>query len=74
MLLDLPDRKLILKLANRLRDLIAHDRSLGVLQQWNEVVELGEEYVDSVWYTLTTEQRDYIRQVQSEIQKKASNS
>lgn len=63
--LKLPDRTLVMKYANTIRDHISHDRELGVLCAWEDAKEnYGEEMCDAIWSTLTTPQREFITRIQ----------
>lgn len=59
------DRTLVMKVANKIREHVAEDRPLGVMEEWDSARDLGHEFQAAVWSSLTTPQRDYIRQVQN---------
>ena len=63
----LPDRTVVLKRTNQLRELIADKMELqAAIYWWDMVYQDGEEMADAVWSSLTTEQREYLFQWQSD--------
>jgi hypothetical protein len=64
---SLPNRTLILKMANEIREAVAKDRPVTAYWLWKDIfTNHGQDYSDAVWSTLTTPQRDYLRSVQNE--------
>lgn len=65
------NRTLLMKMVNNIQDHISQGRDLGVLQEYDEAWDIGEEFVASLWSSLTTPQREYITRLQDAREKKA---
>lgn len=57
------DRTLVMKCRANIQEHIAHDRELGVKQEWDAAKDAGEEFAMGVWSGLTTPERDYVRKL-----------
>jgi hypothetical protein len=63
--MDLPNRTLVLRIANKISDAAARDLPWSALEAWYGAKEAGEETTSLVWSCLTTPTRDYLRQTQN---------
>lgn len=63
-------RTLVMKVRSKIQEHIANDRGLGVLEEWEASQGLGEEFCKGVWSGLTTPERDYVRKVNNEAEKR----
>lgn len=63
------ERTVLMKVVNAIQDHIANGRELGALQEYDLAWERGEEFVASVWNSLTTDQRNEITRIQNTNQK-----
>jgi len=61
----LPDRTKVLQIANKIRNAAARELPWSAYEAWSAAQEDGTEMADAVWFTLTTPQRDFIREVQN---------
>ena len=56
----------VMKYSNAISDASVNDRDLGVLENWDQAVEISEEFASAVWHNLTTPVRDHIRRLNNE--------
>lgn len=68
------DRTVVMKVQRAIAGHIAEQRELGVKEEWEGAKEQGEEFASLVWAGLTTEQRDYIRNLYPKRQKEAAGA
>lgn len=63
------ERTVLMKVVHNIQDHLSNGRELGALQEYDLAWERGEEFVSSVWNSLTTPQRDEITRIQNANQK-----
>lgn len=56
-----PERTMIMKLQNAIRQHVASDRPMGALEEWEGACGISEEVASAVWHGLTTPERDFVR-------------
>jgi hypothetical protein len=56
------NRTLVMKCRTNIQEHIAHDRPMGVREEWEAAQEHGKEFATAVWAGLTTPERDFVRQ------------
>ncbi len=59
------ERTVLMKVVNAIQDHLSNGRELGALQEYDLAWERGEEFVASVWNSLTTPQREEITRIQN---------
>ncbi len=65
----LAERTVLMKVVHNIQDHLANGRELGALQEYDLAWEKGEDFVASVWNSLTTPQREEITRIQQANQK-----
>lgn len=63
------ERTVLMKVVHNIQDHLSNGRELGALQEYDLAWEKGEDFVASVWNSLTTPQRDEITRIQNANQK-----
>lgn len=63
------ERTVLMKVVHAIQDHLANGRELGALQEYDLAWERGEDFVGSVWNSLTTPQREEITRIQQANQK-----
>ena len=66
------NRTLVMKVTKNIVGHITEGRDLGVKEEWEGAKEQGEDFYHLVWEALTTEQRDYIRNLYPKRQKETA--
>jgi hypothetical protein len=66
------NRTRVMKCRSAIQEHIANDRELGVIQEWQEARDAGEEFATAVWSGLTTPERDKVRELTSRQYKEAA--
>lgn len=62
------NRTKVMKVRSAIQEHITKDRPMGVAEEWDAARELGEDFQSGVWSGLTSQERDYIRQVNNNRQ------
>lgn len=63
------NRTQVMKVRSAIQAHIVAGRDLGVTEEWEAAQELGPEFCKGVWSGLTSPERDYVRNLNNQLQK-----